>query len=151
MKALPLPTQAELLEAFTYSPITGEIRWRTSRRGVMAGKLVGSTRADGYVRVTFQRASHFAHRLIWVMVTGEQPGEDEVINHIDNNPSNNSWHNLELTTQSQNCLHRRDTKHLTMEERVALSKERKRLYNLKHRELYNERRRQRRAAKYNRL
>ncbi|MGG4591765.1 HNH endonuclease [Pseudomonas aeruginosa] len=46
---------------------------------------------------------HRAVALAWVENTN--PGEFIVVNHLDGNPINNRWDNLEWTTQSGNCYH----------------------------------------------
>jgi hypothetical protein len=44
---------------------------------------------------------HYVHRLMWETFKGEIP-ELMTIDHIDNDPSNNSLENLQLVTQSEN-------------------------------------------------
>ena len=54
---------------------------------------------DGQVRKTY-----YEHQVIWASVNGAIP-EGMVIDHIDRNRSNNSIHNLRLTTPRGNVLY----------------------------------------------
>lgn len=51
-----------------------------------------------------QKREYRAHRIIWLMMTGEWPPEE--IDHIDHDPSNNRWANLRLASSSQNEINR---------------------------------------------
>ena len=99
-KSKPLPTQQELHELFDYSVVTGQLYWkkRLSDR-VRIGDVAGTFDRYTFIRIKGQR--HPAHRLIWVWVTGEDPG-DMQIDHVNGDKTCNAWHNLRLATQSQN-------------------------------------------------
>ena len=45
----------------------------------------------GYITVSLNNKTYYAHRIIWKMQTGEDPS---IIDHIDHNRSNNAWSNL---------------------------------------------------------
>lgn len=96
MQSKPLPSQDILLSRYSYSPVTGEV-WG-KRKG-----LLNSFDRDGYNRAKVNQSTYKLHRLIWMMVTGEDPGEFE-IDHIDRDPANNAWHNLRLVTRQENVL-----------------------------------------------
>jgi hypothetical protein len=101
MKAKALPSQEELLAAFDYSPITGELSWKISpNRSTKVGDVAGAPTPRGYKRLTFKHQQYFNHRLIWMMVTGTDPVEE--IDHIDRDPANNAWHNLREVSSSLN-------------------------------------------------
>ena len=89
----PLPTQDELLSYFDYSIITGEL--------FNKGKSRGSLNTDGYRRVFYKCNPLLAHRVIWKMVTGEEPGDDE-IHHINKNRDCNAFHNLDRLSHLDN-------------------------------------------------
>ena len=61
-----------------------------------------------YKRVNLSRdghhKKHFVHRLVAEAFI-DNPNGFSIVNHIDNNPSNNRVENLEWTTQSGNILH----------------------------------------------
>ncbi len=106
-------------ELLHYDSRTGALTWRpraarwfATDRAFAAwntkyvGTPVGSKDRKGYVRVKmrlFDRA-FLAHRLVWLIVTGEwPPGE---IDHIDHNRSNNRWDNLRSVSTSENQRNR---------------------------------------------
>ena len=99
-----LPDQKDLVSLFKYDKDTGDLIWNTGRsRGSKASPSGGL-----YVRLNgkFNRTNYKKSRLIWRLVTGEDPGTD-VIDHIDSNNRNNSWSNLRRVTQSVNAQNRK--------------------------------------------
>lgn len=87
----------DAVEAFrsllSYEPETGQMFWRKT------GKLAGFQHKDGYWRVKVKDKSYLAHRLAWIIVTGEWPRAD--IDHINLVRSDNRWANLREATRSQ--------------------------------------------------
>lgn len=85
-----LPNQSKLREDFTYNPETGDL-----------------TRYDGYTGCLYKTAivfvyesvHYYAHRLIYKLVTGDDPDQ---IDHINGDPWDNRWENLRNTTQATN-------------------------------------------------
>ena len=102
-KILPLPSQERLQDLFDYSVVTGELRWKvTSSNGkAKAGMLAGYINSEGYRVVRVNGRQYKAHRIIWRLVTGEDPKSNE-IDHCDLDRSNNAWLNLRTSTVSQN-------------------------------------------------
>jgi hypothetical protein len=106
MKYKTLPSQERLNALFEYSVISGEVT-RKSRPSPTTfkckeGQKVGTSKCrQGYRRVRVDGTPYQLHRLIWKLVTGEDPGE-LVIDHIDGDGSHNAWHNLRIATQKQN-------------------------------------------------
>jgi hypothetical protein len=98
-----LPSQSRLAELFDYSLMTGRLVWRiqlTSR--TVAGCDAGTLSKQGYRKIKIDGKSYLSHRLIWKLVTGDDPG-DLCLDHIDGDKTNNSWHNLRLATKRENC------------------------------------------------
>ena len=87
-----------------YDPVTGEFRWRVSRRGCSAGALAGVVRPSGYRQIMLGRRHYYAHRLAWLYMTGDWPSRQ--IDHRDGDRSNNAWSNLrEADLQQQAWNH----------------------------------------------
>lgn len=93
-----LPSQKELIEIFTYNPVTGDLR-RRSRNGIK--KPISKTNEAGYKIAQIKAAKFRCHRLIYKIVTGEEP---KFIDHINGDRSDNSWGNLRSVTKKENCL-----------------------------------------------
>lgn len=115
-KFLPLPSQERLQELFDYSVITGELRWKTKpsprSNKIKPGSLCGCLDGGVGFKVTLDGKNYGAHRLIWKLVTGNDPGQLEV-DHSDTDSSNNSWHNLRLADRSENACNRSKMKNNT--------------------------------------
>jgi hypothetical protein len=93
-------TLPELRLIAVYDPATGQFSRAGCVRGKRVGQLMGSTRADGYVRIRVAGTTYYAHRLVWLWTYGEWPvGE---IDHIDGNPANNRISNLRDVSKSVN-------------------------------------------------
>ena len=105
-KPKPLPMQERLQELFEYSVTTGQFTRRKGFPGVSVGDVAGRVnRTTGYRVIDVDCDRYAAHRLVWMWVTGEDPG-DQDIDHIDGCRTNNAWHNLRLATRSQNHCNR---------------------------------------------
>ena len=85
-------TQARLRLVLDYDPETGVFTRKS-------GKIAGTTRPDGYKKITVDQVQYYAHRLAWLYMTGDLSKD---IDHIDRNPSNNCFSNLRAVTKSQN-------------------------------------------------
>ena len=96
IKALP---ELELLkETFDYDSKTGEIKRK--------GKVAGWVDEKGYRRVRYKGATLFVNRVAWALGNNQQPPINMVVDHIDEDPSNNRLDNLRLLTISQNSARR---------------------------------------------
>ena len=120
-KPKPLPSAEGLRAIFEYVPETGLLIWK--RREVKSrsdfgfnnkcgGKVAGTvTGREGnqYIHVGIGKVYYQAHRIIWKMVTGEEP--PEFIDHKDGNNLNNRWPNFRAAdngTNLQNAKLRKD-------------------------------------------
>ena len=94
-----------------YEDETGLLYWR-SRSDIpprvdkrMAGRVAGCLcKRRGYILVGIQGVDYLAHRLVWLIVTGEFPADG--LDHKDGNKQNNRFGNLRPSDQSQNMSNR---------------------------------------------
>ena len=107
----PLPTADRLRHLLSYNPETGHLRWRNPPHHTCAKGIICPGRGqNGYKTVTVDRVTYLQHRIIWAMQTGFPPPDDVVIDHIDEDPSNNRWDNLRLLDNATNVS--RSSKHV---------------------------------------
>lgn len=97
----PLPTVERLRELFSYEPETGNLKWLIRRKGVNADMVAGAP-SHGYIVVRVDGVLYLAHRIIWKLVTGQEPLDQ--IDHEDLNRSNNRWSNLRPADNSKNMM-----------------------------------------------
>ena len=104
MKKLP---DIELLnKLFSYDKDTGIIRWKIQASiRIKVGDIVGCYNSEGYRVCRIQGTAYALHRVIWKLMTGEDPMELN-IDHIDRDRANNKWSNLRLTDSRGNCENR---------------------------------------------
>lgn len=113
-----LPSPAMLRKLFSYEPETGflfwnerpvedfgEVRHWKAWNKAYAGKRALASCTDGrYLRGTIAGRAHYAHRVIWAIVTGEWPRGE--IDHVDTDKKNNAWENLRDVTRQENMWNR---------------------------------------------
>jgi hypothetical protein len=105
--AKSLPPLAELREWLRYDAETGEFYWlQCSGKKMRPGKKAGWITSFGYVNITLNDHRMPGHRLAWLFVHGEDPG-DKMIDHINGVPSDNRICNLRLATARQNACNQR--------------------------------------------
>jgi hypothetical protein len=114
LKIVPLPPRELLLSLFTHDDGLGVLIHNERPREMFrrdkdwkiwntnwAGKVAGAKNSGGHIQVKVMGGTYLAHRLIWLMVYGEDPGDNE-IDHIDTHRDNNRLSNLRLATRSNN-------------------------------------------------
>jgi hypothetical protein len=104
-----LPSLARLNEILSYDEKSGLLTWKmqpeTSRSNIgfnnkCGGKAAGTVGASGYIVIGIGKVYYLAHRVIWKMMTGNDPIDQ--IDHEDTNRTNNRWLNLRETTNGPN-------------------------------------------------
>jgi hypothetical protein len=98
IKVNPLPPYETVSRLLDYRSDTGELLWKTGQR---AGLKAGCWHR-GRHKVSIEKFQYQSSRLIWLLQTGQDPG-NMYVDHIDRNPGNNKWSNLRLATPSQNA------------------------------------------------
>jgi hypothetical protein len=81
----------------------GELWWKERGKGRILDRPAGAFTSHGYRRINVNGIECRVHRLIWLW-HGRELVDGLVIDHIDNNPSNNHIENLQqITTKENNC------------------------------------------------
>lgn len=75
---------------------------KTYHRNHKVGDPVGSVGSDGYYVFTFKSRQYRNNRVVWLLVHGEEPPKNLVVDHIDRDPKNNLIDNLRLLTHAEN-------------------------------------------------
>lgn len=97
------PTPIDILNEVMYNPDSPSgLSWKCFKKNRRKDLRAGSQDSRGYWFVSINYKTYSVHRLIWEICKGVIP-DNLVINHIDNDPSNNLIENLEVCTQAQNC------------------------------------------------
>lgn len=92
-------------ERLDYDPETGIFlwKWRDSVKrqlNTRAGKIAGCANRDGYLLIMVDGVPHRAHRLAWLIVTGEWPVDQ--IDHVNGDPADNRVANLRAVNHAEN-------------------------------------------------
>jgi len=93
-------TQLELLKLLHYNPCTGVFAWIVAKQGNKIYDIAGTLNKEGYIAIIVNRKLYRAHRLAWLYMIGEWPGDQ--IDHVNGIRNDNRWINLREATISQN-------------------------------------------------
>lgn len=112
---LPLPNVEYLRECFDHDADAGTLKWKrrplhhfrnahsmNTFNAKHAGKTSGSHINNRYLVVPLNGRKYLAHRVIWKLVTGEDPRS--LLDHVDANKMNNRFGNLREATKQQNAF-----------------------------------------------
>jgi hypothetical protein len=110
-------TQIRLKELLHYDPETGVFTWHfrplsdfanKNAHGTWnsryAGKRAGVDIGHGYRKISINNRRHYEHRLAWLYMTGKWPAA--LIDHRNENGSDNRWDNLREATKVTNGANR---------------------------------------------
>lgn len=95
-----LLTQEYLKSILDYDLDTGIFTWKVKKSQVAKAGDVAGWEYNGYREIEIDNKKYKAHRLAWLYVHGEMP--KNLIDHIDNNRSNNKISNLREATYQTN-------------------------------------------------
>lgn len=93
-------TYERLKSLVVYEEETGVFRWLATTRATKAGEVAGGTRANGYVALTIDGVTFYAHRLAWLWKNGTWPKNH--VDHINGDRADNRIANLRDVTVSHN-------------------------------------------------
>lgn len=97
-------TQADVKHLFDYHP-DGKLIWKNpTNRAVKPGTVAGVKKPAAYSVVSISAKIYMVHRLVYLWHTGEWP---QIVDHIDNDKTNNRIENLRAATPEQNMANRR--------------------------------------------
>ncbi|MEP9387159.1 HNH endonuclease signature motif containing protein [Mesorhizobium sp. KR9-304] len=111
MSRRPVLTYERACEVLVYDRETGALNWRVARPGAPKGALVGTRSSHGYTQVEVDYRLYKAHRVIWLLMTGNWPTHQ--VDHINGMRADNRWKNLREATPLQNSRNRRPSKSST--------------------------------------
>lgn len=120
-----LPDIGVLQDMLRYEPETGKLFWRERSPEMFSGLQKGGKCAaadrfnsrfagketflskcpNGYLIGMACYKKLLAHRVIWALQTGKWP--QALIDHVNNDPSDNKWSNLREATAAQNSCNRK--------------------------------------------
>ncbi len=90
----------EVMGLLNYDPETGIFTRKVRSSNAPAGAIAGSLSLTGYLTIGVKGKNLYAHRLAFLIMTGEWPSCE--VDHIDGDRRNNSWSNLRAVTHAQN-------------------------------------------------
>ena len=107
MASKKILTVERLREVLRYDPKTGEFAWIEPKNGRRA--KVGCVQFENgrprYIKIEVDAKKCRAHILAWMLMTGARPVR--LIDHINQDPTDNRWVNLRLGTKRLNSLNHR--------------------------------------------
>lgn len=97
----PLPPVEVLLARYVYDEPTGRLIDRIGSKRRLAGSPIGFVTPSGYLRMDMPEGRFLVHRVIWKIVTGDEP--PYIIDHRDGDTLNNRFGNMREASDQQNA------------------------------------------------
>lgn len=103
-------TADQVRSLLSYDPETGLLTWMVNRRGRYGrvGEKAGTINSNGSLSIGINGKMYYAHRLAWLIMTGEWPPEQ--IDHKRLDPQDNRWESIRSATHSDNLFNQRVSK-----------------------------------------
>jgi len=90
--------------------LKGNLYWKMKTANcVTVGSLVGGEYQRGYFKVMIEGKHYMQHRILFQLYHNIEL-DNELIDHIDENPGNNSFENLRLCNNSENMCNQKARK-----------------------------------------
>lgn len=106
-RSASIVSRDRVLELLDYDRESGLFTWRVSRGPLIAGSVAGNENTSGHIQIQIDGRAYLAHRLAWLIVSGQWPQPPNEIDHRDTDKQNNRWSNLREATRSQNRMNTR--------------------------------------------
>ncbi len=98
-----------MVEILDYDAESGAFRWRVNRAGgAKAGDVAGYVSKQGYRQIMIKGWPHRAHRLAFLIMTGEWPAQ--VIDHLNGIKDDNRFSNLRAVSNEINAQNQRNAR-----------------------------------------
>lgn len=99
-------TQDKVKRLFDYDRETGLLRWKIKYSiKVIVGTVAGGPDFLGYIVVGVDGRKYYAHRVIWLWMTGKMPRK---VDHKDTLKDNNKWGKLAGGNPIAECVERKN-------------------------------------------
>lgn len=101
-KVKPIPSQEQLDSLFQYNEDSPScLRWKVSKGTAKVNSVAGRKNKQGYWQVQMNNKLYLVQRII-ITLHCISLSTEQVVDHIDHDPSNNKINNLRVVSQAQN-------------------------------------------------